>query len=263
MKERSDNRTAADEADNGAGATGIEASSLAANGTNTNTTGAGEVDVVSNMCWFHSKKGSSSMARGRSKEKSGKLSTQSHWDGTGGQQSNSVQEDLDSLHNMPHPFTDAFDVVLNLFYEKWIVLGEIGFVEYHKKEWGGRDSRRWAVCHNEIGYATTNNGLESNNRVIKLMAKHKREYIDGFLEFMMILVKIWGENSRDVVIPSTRPPLNAGDWANYEKYLRDRRVYGVLEVEHGGVCKYNKDYTFLLWTLSSPLLTCCPFPYLL
>ena len=195
------------------------------------------VEVLSNMCWFHSKKASRSMARGQSKEKSGKLSSPDYWD-----TSTNVQRDLDFLHNMPYPFTDAFDYVLDLFYKKWAALDEKGFVDYHKKEWGGPDLRRWAVCHNEIGYPTTNNGLESNNRLIKLMAKHSRQYIDGFLEFMMIQVKIWSENSKDVIRPSTRPPLKAADWSNYEKYLRDRNTYGVLECEHDGICKCSKRF---------------------
>ena len=56
----------------------------------------------------------------------------------------------------------------------------------------------------------------------------------------MVQVKIWSKNSKDVVRPSTRPPLNSVDWSNYEKYLRDRKPYGVLEVEQDGICKCSK-----------------------
>ena len=75
------------------------------------------VRVISSMCWFHCEKGCRSMAQGRSKGKSGKLSNQDFWEGPSGVLSQSISDDLRSLHHMPYPYTDAFDVALELFYE--------------------------------------------------------------------------------------------------------------------------------------------------
>lgn len=191
------------------------------------------------MCWFHMKKACENMAKGKTKVKgedgkmkpgSGKLTNMENWD--------EINEDVKALHYIACGYESAFDTMLPLFYNKWRARGEQAFVAYFENEWG-KDVRRWSRCHHPPGYGSTNNGLESSNRWIKLVARHKRRYVLQFVNFMKLQMKLWSKNSKEIVKPATRAPLLREDWNAMFEYRRQREHhYGTLEIERDGLSKY-------------------------
>ena len=104
------------------------------------------------MCWFHMRKAAN--------EKLSILGSNTE----DMQLRNSIQEDIDSLHNSPTP--KLFETAVQLFIDKYKNNSNphiSQYLTYFEKEWI-KSHKGWF-----IGYMTvhTNNGLESTNAVIK------------------------------------------------------------------------------------------------
>ena len=197
------------------------------------------------MCWFHFKKAC--------KNNVSKLNNKKHWA--------EIDRDLRSMHRVPHPFHGAFDYYLKLFMKKWEARGEVEYIAYFRKEWGGV-LRRWARCHHSPGFATCNNGCERYNRWIKEVAKHKRNFVSGFIKFMVNQVKSWSNISKEkcFITPSTRPLLSQMDWIVYKEYLRDRKKeHGTLEKTVEGVSKFTHNLNELTSVCNNLSFSCYPF----
>jgi len=169
------------------------------------------------MCHFHMVKAA--------KNNVSKLNNRSNW--------SEIKRDLDALHNVPHPYERGFAYFLGLFYKKWTARGEVAYVEYFKTEWGGA-LHRWSRAHHPPGYASSNNGLESQNKILKSMCSHRRSSVLEFIDSLVRTIKTYSkraqyEDEDGIATPKSRPKLDRKDWKGYTKYRTQRKATGYLE----------------------------------
>lgn len=175
-----------------------------------------------------------------------------------------IKRDLDALHNVPHPYEDAFEYYLDLFYEKWRARDETAYVEYFRKEWGGV-LHRWSRAHHPPGYASSNNGLESQNKIIKEMCGHTRSRVLEFLQKLVRIMKTYSkraqyEDGKGIAKPSDRPKLDNSDWKGFTKYRGERKQTGYLEKAVGGKSEWLAAVSLCVWA-SMPCILLLTYSY--
>lgn len=142
-----------------------------------------------------------------------------------------INDDLETLHNIPHPYEAAFDTALSLFSEKWREKGESVFVDYFILHWG-TEARRWARCHHPPGYASCNNGQESHNRWMHESGLYKRRTSVDLFHFLCAEMRVASERARQeggIAEPKDRDPIGEKEWQHYREYVRKREAtYGLL-----------------------------------
>lgn len=121
-----------------------------------------------------------------------------------------VVADLQALEGLPFGFRRAFDLLVDMWMDKWNGRGQSQFVGIFRDSWL-LENKRWSRAFVPVGLPNSTNNLERNNRSMKDILSHARTEATGAIEHIADGVVGWWSEHKLGDTPFPAGPVDRED----------------------------------------------------